>query len=229
MEYQKIPSPFKRHVTGPDRNKIIWDDWTSPELKYLQNVPWNWTEKVDGTNIRLVWDGHKVVYGGRTDSAQLPAKLVAALDQLVPEELFEQKFDGTPVILYGEGYGAGIQKGGMYRLDQSFVLFDVRIGDFWLRRVDVEAVGHEMGLDVVPRVHTGSILEAISLVRYGFTSTWNHDVNAEGLVGTTPDGLLGRDGKRLIVKVKHKDFYVGPRPVDPALTHVRPVHGDDDL
>lgn len=204
--YQKIPGPFKRHADGPNRNKLIEGEWSSPELAATADLAWVWTEKVDGTNIRLMWDGHKVTYGGRTDNAQLPAKLVAVLDLLVPEELFEQKFGATPAILYGEGYGAGIQSGGVYRPDQSFVLFDVRVGDWWLQRDAIVDVATSMGLDVVPLFCVGPISEAIWSIKNGFKSRWNDQHYAEGLVGVTEVGLLARDGQRLIVKVKRKDF-----------------------
>jgi len=205
--YQKIPSPFRRETDGHNRNKLIDGEWSSPELAATAQLTWIWTEKVDGTNIRLIWDGHKVTYGGRTDNAQLPAKLVAVLDQLVPEELFEQQFGANPVVLYGEGYGAGIQSGGIYRPDQSFVLFDVRVGPWWLKRDGIEDVAQGMGLEVVPVIYRCPINSAIDWIRTGTVfSHWNPGHEAEGLVGVTEVGLLGRDGERLIVKVKRKDF-----------------------
>ena len=204
--YQKIPGPFRRETEGPNRNKIIEWAWTSPGLEATARLSWIFTEKVDGTNIRIHWDGHKVTYGGRTDDAQLPARLLPVLDALVPEELFEQKFGGEPATLYGEGYGAGVQKGGVYRPDMSFVLFDVRIQAWWLQRPNVEDVAADMGLDVVPVVQRSTIPEAIHAVRSGLHSRWNGDHRAEGLVGVTEAGLLDRSGERLIVKIKAKDF-----------------------
>lgn len=206
IEYQKIPGPFLRNTDGPDKNKLIPWSWATPELEATQGLQWVWTEKVDGTNIRVHWDGHKVTYGGRTENAQLPAKLLPVLDQLFPEELFEQKFQEQEVTLFGEGYGAGIQSGGIYRPDMSFVLFDVRVGQWWLRRDDMMDVAQALGVDVVPVIHVGTIGYAIELVRGGLQSTWNPSVRAEGLVGVTRVGLCGRHGERLIVKVKSKDF-----------------------
>jgi hypothetical protein len=206
LEYQKIPGPFRRETEGPNRNKVIAGAWSSDALAATADLTWIWTEKVDGTNIRIHWDGHKVVYGGRTDNAQIPAKLIATLDLLVTEELFEQQFGETAATLYGEGYGAGVQKGGVYRPDMSFVLFDVRVGDWWLRRDDIENVGKGMGVDVVPVVTSGGIGDAIELVEHGLKSTWNPDVRAEGLVGVLAAGLLDRSGHRLICKVKAADF-----------------------
>jgi hypothetical protein len=206
-EYQKIPGPYVRFTEGPMRNKLEEGHWISEDVAFLADNRWIWTEKVDGTNIRVHWDGHKVTYGGRTDNAALPAKLLPALDHLFPEELFEQTFGATEVTLYGEGYGAGIQSGGVYRPDLSFVMFDVRIGDWWLRRRDVEDVGRKLGVDVVPVVHDGTVHEAISLVRnHELASRWNDQHEPEGLVGVTAVGLLGRDGNRIMLKIKRKDF-----------------------
>jgi hypothetical protein len=206
LEYPKIPGPFKRFVEGPRKNKLDLTQWTSPELELLKDVEWIWTEKVDGTNIRIMWNGHKVTYGGRTDNAQIPAKLIAVLDNLFTEEIFEQVFAETPVILYGEGYGAGIQSGGVYRPDMSFVLFDVRVGNLWLTRVNVEDVAVKLGIDVVPVYTRGSVMTAIDIVTHGVPSSWHPTATAEGLVGVTSAGLLNRAGERIIVKIKTRDF-----------------------
>ena len=204
--YPKIPGPYKRNTEpGPDRNKLIIGRWTSPELQALANLDWDWTEKVDGTNIRVHWDGHKVTFGGRTDNAQIPAKLVEALQRLFTEELFEQVFNDTEVTLYGEGFGAGIQSGGVYRPDQGFALFDVRIGQFWLKRDDVEDVARKMGIEIVPVVLWGPIYSAIEEVKTRLVSNWNN-APAEGLVGVAPEGMLARNGDRIMVKIKVKDF-----------------------
>lgn len=211
-EYQKIPAPFKRHVEGPNRNKLIIGEWSSPELAALKNINWIWTEKVDGTNIRVIWDGHKVRFGGRTDAAQIPAKLISVLQEKFPEELLEEAFGATPAVLYGEGYGAGIQSGGVYRSDMSFVLFDVKIDSWWLLRANVEDIAvAKLGIDVVPILWVGTIEDAIAQVQAGLQSAWRPATRpeqtwAEGLVGVTQAGLLDRGGNRIIVKIKTKDF-----------------------
>jgi RNA ligase len=211
-EYHKIPGPFRRETEGPNRNKIIPGAWTSPALEVLANVPWIFTEKVDGTNIRVHWDGHRVTFGGRTDNAQIPAKLFARLQELFTEELFEQTFVDTPAVtLYGEGYGAGIQKaGGNYSPTPDFVLFDVKIGGFWLLRDNVEDVAQKLGLRVVPVVLIGTLHDGIALVRSGLRSAWGN-FPAEGAVGVTLPGLLDRAGHRIAVKIKGTDFLGGKR------------------
>jgi hypothetical protein len=31
-------------------------DFACPEFELLQDYEWDWYEKVDGTNIRVIWD-----------------------------------------------------------------------------------------------------------------------------------------------------------------------------
>ena len=209
-EYHKIPGPFKRYVDGPHKNELIPWSWTSPELEFLANVPWTFTEKIDGTNIRVIWDGHKPKFKGRTDKAQLPPKLLEALEDMFLEELFEQKFGPQPVTLYGEGYGAGIQKGGVYRPDPSFILFDVKIEDWWLEHSDVLDVSYSLGIDTVPLSYTGTLREAISaMAKYGYHSqvAIENGIDGEGWVGRPSVSLFSRKGDRIIVKLKVKDLY----------------------
>lgn len=217
IEYPKIPGPFKREVSGPNKNKLIPWSWTSPELEFLADTMWFFTEKVDGTNIRIIWDGHKPEFRGRTDRAQLPPKLLSALAEMFPEELFEQKFGSDSVILFGEGYGAGIQKGGgNYRPDNSFILFDVKIADWWLQRKDVEDIAASMGIDVVPIIIEETLtktIEDMALFEVVYSEVARSRgketalVESEGLVGMPSIPLFSRKGERIIVKLKGCDLH----------------------
>jgi len=211
FEYQKIPGPFTRLTSGPDKNKVVPWNWSNPELEFLADVNWTFTEKIDGTNIRIIWDGHKPEFRGRTDKAMLPPKLLKALEEMFPEELLEQTFGANPAILFGEGYGAGIQKGGgNYRKDNSFILFDVYIGGWWLLFDAVEDIANSLGIDVVPVAFTGTLTDAIifmsaddglySVVAEEYTTV------AEGMVGTPSLPLFNRKGERIIVKLKGRDL-----------------------
>lgn len=209
-EYVKIQTLFKRDMAN--KGRIILGDWSLPELDYLQNNEWVFTEKVDGTNIRVYFDGTSVKFGGRTDAANIPATLVEKLNAMfnTPERLavLKEVFPGGDICLYGEGYGAKIQSGGVYRPDQSFILFDVLVGEWWLQREDVEDVAKKLSLDVVPVVGTGSLHKAIELVKDGMKSTWG-DFKSEGLVMRPKTELKTRAGHRLIAKIKHVDFTGG--------------------
>lgn len=207
MEYTKIPNIFKREEFG--KNRIIEGEYATPELEYLANVPWVWTEKVDGTNIRVIWDGHAVSFGGRTDKAQIPANLVNRLNDLFggtnKEEIFEQKFGETPVILFGEGFGEKIQKGGGLYGPVDFILFDVFCGGMWLMRDSVEDIANTFGIRTVPSVGTGTLPEAVEYVRQ-HPKSFLRDAEMEGVVCRPVCELSDRRGNRLIVKVKCRDF-----------------------
>lgn len=204
-EYHKIHGVYKRDEKG----KFIIGDWSLEEFDYLQNNEWEFTEKVDGTNIRVMFDGETITFAGKTNKAQIPSFLVNHLNNsfmsIEKRELFKEKFpDG--VCFYGEGYGARIQGGGgNYRKDQSFVLFDVLCGSWWLKREDIEDVAKTFGIDVVPVVGYGTIHDAIKKVTDGFNSTWGNFI-AEGLVLRSKVYLADRRGGRIITKIKHKDF-----------------------
>lgn len=210
IEYVKIETPFNR---AEDKSKaLIIGSYRNETVEYLRNNQWEWTEKVDGTNISIVWDGHKVAFHGRTERAQIPAHLVNKLNEMfggeTNEQMFEQIFGETPMILYGEGYGPKIQNGGTYRDDVSFILFDVYQpeSNMWLKRESVADVAAKFSIDVVPVVFTGTLAEAIAYVRKHPKSVIGSEHEMEGLVGRPVIELKDRRGKRVIVKVKVRDF-----------------------
>jgi hypothetical protein len=205
-EYHKIQSIFKRDMTSP-RKTLIEGDWTQPEFEYLAGNAWEFTEKVDGTNIRVILKDGAVTFGGRTDEAQIPAKLAERLNErFLPQAALMVEVLGNDAVLYGEGYGAKIQKvGGSYRPDQDFVLFDVRVGPWWLKRLDVQDIGEQLGLDVVPVIGSGSLHDAVAWAKRGIRSTWG-DFEAEGIVARPSVELQTRGGQRLIAKIKCRDF-----------------------
>ena len=207
IEYHKIQSVYLRDPAN--RHKTFLDgQWSLPEFDYLANNEWLWTEKVDGTNVRVHWNGEKVTLGGRTADAQMPLFLVERLDYLFRPDALRAAFpDCTDVMLFGEGYGAKIQKGGgNYKATGcDFVLFDVMVGGIYLERINVEDVSSKLVLDIVPILGRGPLTAAIEMTKVGFNSRWG-PFKAEGLVMRPATELFTRRGHRLITKVKHKDF-----------------------
>lgn len=203
MLYPKIDSLYKRDTKG---NHLV-GQYAKPEFEYLKDNLWNWTEKVDGTNIRIEFDGEsKRVIKGRSDNAQILPHLLQYLDELAVGIDFEGEFT-SPTILYGEGYGMKINGGGKYIPDGvSFILFDVNIGGHWLSRDNVVDVATKLGLDVVPLVMTGTIDAALRRVAIGFESKWP-GVQPEGLVGRTVIPLYNKEGNRVTVKLKTRDMF----------------------
>ena len=203
-EYQKIQSIFKRDERT---HKFIIGEYSLPEFEYLAYNYWIGTEKVDGTNVRINWDGGKIEFGGRTDNAQMPLSLLQRLEQLFPIEKFKTLYPETPMTLYGEGYGAGIQKGGGNYIPTGvdFILIDVLVDEWWLKREDIEDVANKLGIKVVPVVYGGKLISAIQPVKQGLKSTFG-DFMAEGMVLKPAIELKTRSGDRIITKLKTKDF-----------------------
>jgi|SRR3990167_390143 len=203
--YHKIQSIYKRDMEN--NGKIVEGVYSLPEFEYLKDNIWVFTEKVDGTNIRVMWDGVNLKFGGKTDKASIPADLVSVLYEMFLKDLFIEKFGIEPieVCLYGEGYGGKIQAGGKYRKDVSFVLFDIKIGHWWLRREDVEKIAKDFNLETVPVIGYGTLDEAVEMVKEGFNSTWG-DFEGEGIVARPEIELKGRSGERIITKIKCSDF-----------------------
>lgn len=205
-EYHKIQTVFLRDPATKHKT-LLEGEFAMPEFKYLADNVWVFTEKVDGTNIRVHFDGEKITFGGRTERAQIPAKLFEWLNAsiFIQLEKFKENFaDG--IILYGEGIGAGIQKGGSnYCPDQFFILFDVRVGEWWLHRKDVEDVAALLGIHSVPIIGSGNLSQMVTKAAGGFNSQWG-DFPAEGIVARPATELQTRGGERIITKIKRKDF-----------------------
>ena len=206
-EYEKIETIFARDEKTKKLNENIYRNET---VEFLKDIDWEFTEKIDGTNIRIYWDGHKVSYFGRTDKAQIPSQLMNRLIELfggnINEEMFEQKFGATPVMLIGEGYGAKIQKcGGDYRQDNNFILFDVCINNKYLSRDNVNDIANYFEIGSVPVIFSGNLQKGIDFVKTKPNSTIG-TAKMEGLVARPKVELYDKNGNRLIVKIKVCDF-----------------------
>lgn len=237
MKYQKINTLFKRG----ENNLIIPTEFCQDEFNYLKDLKWECTEKIDGTNMRVIitpiysqkylenanvfvdaFTEFKIEFKGKSDDAIIPKHLLAKMQEIFTEskvyEAFAEHYvlnngnfekNLNPIILYGEGYGVKIQKGGNYISNGvDFILFDVKIGDFWLLRDSCEDIARSLNINIVPLVGLMTIPEAIEYVKKGFVSniSENRSYMAEGLVLKTPLGLMDRRGNRLITKIKYKDF-----------------------
>ena len=203
-EYPKIHSIFKR---DENTHNFIDGAFSIPEFDYLKNDFWVWTEKMDGMNIQVDWDGETVRFGGKTDNAQIPTSLYEKLQEMFTNEKFTRLYSDTPMCLYGEGYGVRIQGGGKYISDGvCFILFDVLIDGWWLKRESIEDIADKLSIDVVPIVGGGTLMDAVALIKSRrLKSKWG-DFLAEGLVLKPKVELKTRAGERVITKIKHKDY-----------------------
>jgi len=204
-EYPKIHTIYKR---SPSK-ALLEGHFSLPAFDYLKSNIWQFYEKVNGTNVRILWDGYSSIsFRGKTDNAQLSTKLYNTLsNQFIPKLTKFLCIFKTPACLYGEGYGAGVpQKGtGLYSFTPAFVLFDVKIDRWWLERTSVEDVARQLNIGVVPIVGQGTLFDMIELTRTGFKSQWGN-FTAEGIVAKPLTELCMRNGSRIITKIKHADF-----------------------
>lgn len=58
-EYHKIETLFER---DEKTKKLIEGKFRNETVRFLKDNMWDFTEKIDGTNIRILWDGHKVTF-----------------------------------------------------------------------------------------------------------------------------------------------------------------------
>src|SRR5260370_42528775 len=93
-EYPKIVTLFER-----DAATFVVDE-TKLKKTVLGTIrDWDVTEKIDGTNVRVMLsETGEVTFGGRTDDAQLPADLLMKLCQRFPPQKIHAALclNGTP-------------------------------------------------------------------------------------------------------------------------------------
>lgn len=213
MEYPKIETLF-----GRDENfRVDPSQLKNPVFAMFKQ--WEVTEKIDGTNMRvtLIEGEDKIKIDGRTDRASIPGDLFRYMVDTFPVQAVQDMMDlkgagWKKVVLYGEGYGAGIQKGGCYRNDKAFRLFDVLVADkWWLDWKAVEQVAEVLGIKTAPYLGSWTFDEIIERVKVGVPSVVakeesNQDVIAEGIVARPIETLFDKKGNRVILKLKTKDF-----------------------
>jgi len=218
-KYHKIQTVWLR---DPEDNykTLIEGEWSKAEFEYLKSLIWSWREKINGTNIRTMWHGRDwmgsqqsptpLEFRGKTDNAEIPPLLLARLLEIFSPTDMRMVFDDKPVCLYGEGFGNKIQSkaGKLYLPDgHDFILFDVKVEDYWLQRKDIELIAERFGIKVVPIIGEGTLEEAIELTRIGIPSKISHISQLmEGIVATPKVELMQRNGARIITKIKHRDF-----------------------
>ena len=210
IEYPKIETLYDR---DEKTFKVIPGKLRMPEFAIVKN--WHITEKVDGTNIRIGYNfsERSVEFGGRTDAAQIPATLISVLREAFSVDKFSVFNDN--VVLFGEGYGNKIQKvGSLYREDVSFILFDAKIGNWWLEPEKVSDIASLLGIECVPAFNAiqelpGTADELQDIV--GSLSTVAQMNSGlclvpEGIVARSYPMLFSRNGKRIMWKLKFRDF-----------------------
>jgi len=206
-KYSKIQSIYKRDPATKFKT-FLPGEYSEPEFEYLKNCDWTFTEKIDGMNMRVIFnkDETSVRFAGRTDRAEIHPQLMERVQELFPADRLDNVFT-RDATLYGEGYGPGIQSGGWYNVDEKdFILFDILIdGEWWLDRGAVEDIAGGLEIKSCHVFDFGPLSDAEKIVREGFNSFFG-DGLAEGIVARPLIPVRARDGSRIITKIKTRDY-----------------------
>jgi hypothetical protein len=203
-EYHKIQSLFKRD----NSKRLIVGDYSIPEFRYLQNNIWNFTEKINGTNICIKWNNNCISFGN--PGSQIPVPLINYCGEKVFSkiDLFEEMFKDKEVEMYFEGYGKGIQEndGSRYLPNGvSIILIDINIDGWWLNNISKQMIAKKFNFNIVPNIGSGTLKEMLENVKNGFISNLEN-LPAEGIVAKPEEELYTRSGERIITKLKYLDF-----------------------
>lgn len=206
-EYPKINTVFKRDLNSSVKRKpLLEGSWSEREFEYLANNQWHLSEKIDGTNIRIGFQNDRIRVLGRKADSMIPPEVGNFIIDTITEDDWKKRFPSpTEVTLYGEGVGPKIQKGSGYGPTASFILFGVRIEDWWLRQDDIQQIADCFGIRCSPILETCTLYEAIEKVKDGIPSSFG-DFKAEGVVARPSVPLLKRNGRLIMTKIKSKDF-----------------------
>ncbi len=212
-KYAKFSSPFKK------------DEKFRNTTELAQQLPvgkWIKTEKIDGTNIRIILTkkdefqireiligSRKLILNQEDKGSKIYFDCIKNVNLNKLMEYFKD-VDST-VIIYGEGHGAGVQKGGIYSTEKEFRVFDIRIGEAYQNFEYVEKVCIDNQLNLVPMfsdVDEITYNECVKTLK-NFENTLIKDGSGgrpKGLVYKFEPVLLNKYKERLIFKIKFKDF-----------------------
>ena len=203
MKYTKINTLWKR-----DNKTLLIKDGQLSRPEFVEVEYWDTYEKIEGMNTKISWKNGIKTFGGKTDNAQIPEKLFKTLEMKFPDSLLEDVFGlESDVTIFGEGYGANIEGGGNYTLDNDFILFDININGWWLLKPNIDKIATQLSVETVPYLGNLATHEIISLVKSKPQSTiTSKEKIMEGVVCRTPNMLFMRNGEPLMWKLKVKDY-----------------------
>ena len=237
-KFPKIQSLFKRYNDRADRERIgewIPGNYSTREFEALKSIPWKWTEKVDGTNIRVSFDNdHRILIGGKSDAAVIQpglaqgiCKSLGAYDGVFfdRERLSSFSESLTQIVIYGEGFGPGIQKAGVdYGEEKQFIAYDIFIKTtedphvgYWMPRDISHTILTAAEIPVVPNVfeYPTKLTTLLNMFAYMMdcveadedSSEIKHATKKfkEGYVGMPCVDLFNARGGRIIVKLTYED------------------------
>jgi hypothetical protein len=218
-EYPSIETIFTR---SKETHKLNFGEFRNPVNTIINK--WTFSEKVDGMNLRVIVTPTSITVKGRTDKAQLPSGLEASVLETFKvgprmAQLMQEMKPDSAWTFYGEGYGAGIQKGGgKYSQTKRFRGFDI-IGPNgrWLADHNARALFAELEVPTVP--HLGyfynhqtpftfdDLLALVPQSQVAIEDSGTFNVMAEGIVAKPADAVLYDEyGERVLWKLTFREY-----------------------
>jgi hypothetical protein len=229
--YPKIKTLFKR---GEDK-KVI-NELQVTDFDNVKNIIV--LEKIDGTNAQIVlsinYETLKVNIQFCSRETEIKEKDVMFIANTCCKRLKLDKIaewyynnfaldtttgivkeQATEVRLFGEVYGAGINKGGKYSNEHQFRLFDIQVGNSFMNWSDARQIADKLEIKTAPIVYKGQIdcMLSYEFLKYILEDLFKTNIDeqgtgglAEGLVIRSEPLLLNRFGERVIAKIKRSDF-----------------------
>jgi len=179
------------------------------------------SEKIHGSSSHLSFKEGKINYFAGGEKHERFVKLFDE-DNLL--SVYLDNYSDMDLILFGEVYG-GSQQGmsATYGKELKFIVFDVKMGDYWLDMPNAEQVAKKLGLEFVSYKKIPTTLKAIDRERdrpsvQAKRNGIKEDKMREGVVLRPLIELKKNNGKRIIVKHKRDEFMETKtkREVDPA-------------
>lgn len=210
-KYQKIETLY----VFDGKQKKFTNHFSSPLVDFLKDVRWLVSEKVDGMNVRVHFDGYRVEWNGRTEDSDLPIEVENLLQNTFgdSEVIFEQVFGNKDVYLFMECYGGKIQ-GGAYGGKERLIGFDIKVNGIYLDKNIIGNIFANFGIPCVEFHEVANLQEAIDYVQNAvdhpnqYISPLCEKGNTiiEGLVAVPAMRLYNHMGDRIIVKIKVCDL-----------------------
>jgi Rnl2 family RNA ligase len=206
MEFQKFSS-LENTYNQKLIDKVVYEGKNTGR--------WIVTEKLHGANFSFWCDGSEVKVASRTQFVDGTFfNCQAVINKHSPHILEWHKKNLTPgdsLVVYGELYGANIQKEVTYG-ERRFSAFDVRINKEVQDKVKAVRISAEMGLEFSPILHFGTFEECMN-VPHEFRSKEtpedfpdDQENFAEGLVIEPIEPDWFNNGSRIYFKNKTPAF-----------------------
>ncbi len=190
------------------------------------NYTWCITEKIHGSNFQVYYDGENFLLGSRNRFINSNESFYGLQDLVnyYKEEvklIFQQEHKDnepmTELVLYGEIYGDGIQKGVKYCKDHKIRFFDMKINGEYVPYQQTLLIlsAYNLPYILVKEFYFGRLYNAVKAADTRFNSTIAEGEYKE-LENNLCEGVVikpyevelkSQKGDRVIIKKKNEEFF----------------------